>query len=328
MKKIFFTTFIMCLFILCQKPVFSSELAERHDIFTPAFQLVWQDFKELIATKKVNFKGIDPKVVKVLNSNKFSINDISDDSYYKVAAPKSLTLKAKIQREIFEKFSETSKVLDNIDWESKGRNDYILYSLFKKDVEFPSEFDVLGDASFNGSKEKYKFFGFKDNANRFKQQVKPLFYAYTWDYAVSLETKSGDRIILYRTDSKSNVYDLYAQLDKKTNKNLCLGDSDELIVPFISLNSQIEYNEIVNKKINGTKYIIAKAIDDIQFNMDNKGAKLRNESIIEAVEMSMPIPGRGTKYDFSKPFVLYMIEKDKSLPYFAIRINNPEFLVK
>ncbi len=323
--KLFLSIFLVIISITL--PVFADGLSTRHDIFTPAFQLVWQDFKDLLAPKKINFAGIDPAIVWVLNANEFCADDVSDSSYYKIAAPISYSLKAKIQREIFEKFGETSKILDSIDWTQKGKNDYFLYALFKKDVEFANEFDVLENMSFNNSKQLFKYFGFTpDNARKYKKQVRPLFYAFDWDYAVSIETKNQDKIILYRTDSNQNVYDLYAQLTKKTVNNISLGESDELIVPFISLNRQIEYNKLYNRTIRGTKFIIAKAIDDIEFNLDNKGAKLRNEAAIEAVEMSMPIPGRGIKYDFSKPFVLFMVEKDKSMPYFALRINNSDFL--
>ncbi len=328
MKKIIFFLVICCIFLV-SNAAHAYDLTKRHDIFTPAFQLIWQDFKELISTKKINFKGIDPSVAWVLNSNRFTTDDISLDSYYKIAQPISLSLKAKIQREIFEKFGETSQILDNIDWNTKGNNDILLYALFKKDVKFPKEFYILSSKQFNNSKDEYKFFGFnKENAKEFTSQVKPLFYAYDWDYAISIDTQSGDRIVLYRTDSKQNVYDLYSQIDKKAVNNIKLSDNDELIIPFISIDKQIEYKELQNRKINNTKFIIAKTIDDIKFNLDNKGAKLRNESALEAVEMSLRFPDKVRIFDFSKPFVLYMIEKDKSLPYFALRINNTDFLVK
>ncbi len=330
MKKIALFLFVCFCFVFSnQAKVYAYNLEDRHDVFTPAFQLVWNDLKNLIARKKINFKGIDPKVAYVLNANKFTSDDISEDSYYKIVAPKTYELKAKIQREIFEKFGEKSKILDSIDWEPKGVNEYILYSLLVKNVEFPNEYDILDSAPFNGSKESYKFFGTKKGAKRaISSQIKPLFYLNDWDYAVSLETKTGDRVILYRTKSPQNVYDIYSQMAVKTNKYLRFTKDDELIVPFISLNERIEYDALCNKRINGTKYLIAKAIDDIEFNLDNKGAKLRNEAAMDVVEMSMPIPTKGIKYDFSKSFVLFMVEKDKSLPYFAIRIDGPEYLVK
>ena len=326
MRKIFLVVLFYCLLFV---PVQAYDMSQRHDIFTPSFQLLWNDFKSLISTKKINFKGADPSVSKVLNRNNFTVADVNPDSYYKICGPKTINLKAKIQREIFEKFHQTSKVLDNIDWSNISNNQYILYALFKKDVEFPVEFSVLDNMAFNNSKDKYKYFGFTSvDAKKYKKQVKPLFYNYNFDYAVSITTKSGDRIILYRTNSTENVYDLYSKLTKYSNKNYKLGDNDKLFVPFISLDKQIEYKQLYNRKINDSNMVITKAIDDIQFNLDNKGAKLRNESIIEAVEMSLPLAGRGREYDFSKPFVLYMVEKDKSLPYFALRINNVDFLVK
>ena len=97
-------------------------------------------------------------------------------------------------------------------------------------------------------------------------------------------------------------------------------------------------NFLFENKTTDTKTIISLAIllvgmtlfsvNDVQFNLDNKGAKLRNESVINAVEMSLPIPGRGKSYDFTKPFILFMIENGKSNPYFALRVSNTDYLVR
>ena len=330
MKRLFFCVVIfVLLFIFGQNSCQCTNLSKRQDIFTPSFQLVWLDLKDLISTKKINFTGIDPQVVRVLNSNNFGISDVDNDCFYKIVAKKSFELKAKIMREIYDKFNETSNVLSEIDWTPKGYNDYILYSLFKKDVEFTKEFKILSSAPFNKSKQKYKLFGFYGSeASEYKNQVRPLFYNYDWDYAVSIDTINGDRIILFRTDSKQNVYDLYSQVLKKSTKEHFLGDSDKLIIPFISLCEKIEYKQIADRRINNSRLVISKAIDDVQFNLDNKGAKLRNESVINAVEMSLPIPGRGKSYDFTKPFILFMIENGKSNPYFALRVSNTDYLVR
>ena len=110
MKRILF--FALCLafsLLISIKPACAYDLALRHDVFTPAFQLVWNDFKEFVSLKRINFRGIDPRVAYVLNANKFTADDISENSYYKVAAPKSYEWKAKIQREIMEKIGQKSK---------------------------------------------------------------------------------------------------------------------------------------------------------------------------------------------------------------------------
>ena len=328
MKKIFTILLLFFAITFSQKAYSMQDLSQRKDIFTPAFQLIWNDFKNLISTKEVKFTSSKPDVLKVLNSSKFSTDDISENSYYKIVGLKSYDLKAKILREIYEKFSETSKILENINWENKNKNEYILYALLKKDVEFPKEFNILDNKSFNRSKAKYKFFGFENDARKYKNHVTPIYYRNKNEYAISMNTTSGDRVILYRTSSNKNVEDLYYNLTKYARKPMKLGDNDKLYIPNININEQIEYNQLCNKKIKNSKIVISKAIDDIQFVLNNKGAQLRNEAVIEAVEMSLPIPGRGTVYDFSKPFVLYMVEKDKQQPYFAIKIRDKRFLVK
>lgn len=328
MKKIIALFLLIFSFTFSQKAYSQQDLTQRKDIFTPAFQLVWNDFKNLVSTKEVKFIGNNPDVLKVLNNSKFSTDDIDENSYFKIVGLKSYDLKAKILREIYEKFSEKSKMLENINWENKNNNEYILYALLKKDVEFPKEFNVLDKMSFNKSKQKYNYFGFENGARKYKNQVRPLYYRNKNEYAISMSTTNGDSIILYRISSNDSVDDLYVQLQKHLRKPLGLGDNDKLYVPEINISEQIEYKQLCNKKIKNSKMVISKAIDDVQFVLNNKGAQLRNEAVIEAVKMSMPIAGRGTVYDFSKPFVLYMVEKGKQQPYFAIKVKDARFLVK
>ena len=272
MKKIFTILLLFFAITFSQKAYSMQDLSQRKDIFTPAFQLIWNDFKNLISRKELKFTSSKPDVLKVLNSSKFSTDDISENSYYKIVGLKSYDLKAKILREIYEKFSETSKILENINWENKNKNEYILYALLKKDVEFPKEFNILGNKSFNRSKAKYKFFGFENDARKYKNHVTPIYYRNKNEYAISMNTTSGDRVILYRTSSNKNVEDLYYNLTKYARKPMKLGDNDKLYIPNININEQIEYNQLCNKKIKNSKIVISKAIDDIQFVLNNKGA--------------------------------------------------------
>lgn len=328
MKKILSALIcFICLFI-CTGCANASSLSDRNDIFTPAFQLIWNDFSTEFVKGRVDFVGLDPKVVYALNSSKFTVDDVDKNSYYKIIAPKSYELKAKIQREIFEKFGETSKILDDIDWTSKTKEEYILYAMLKKNVEFDREFQILENATFGGSKEKVKYFGIEKNADLYSKQLKPLFYNSPNDFALSLTTKEGDRMVLFRTNSIVNVLDLYEQVNIYTNKMLKLGESDKVFIPNISLSEKINYDMLCGKKIKKSRIIISKALEYVEFNLDNKGAKLKNEAVMDIMKMSLPIPGREKTYNFNKPFIVYMIEKDKTIPYFALRIKDTKFLVK
>ena len=328
MKKILTTIFLLISLVIVNSAQ-ASELYNRNDIFTPSFQLLWNDLKEKIATQKINFYGKDPYLVYVLNSNPFTTEDVSENSCYKIVAPKSFELKAKIIREIFDKFEYKSTLLDEIDWNpDPKKEEYILYALFIKNIEFLKEMQVLEEMPFKGSSILYDYFGVVENQRDFKDTIVPLYYYNEKEFAVSLNTKEGDRVVLYRTNSNENVFDLYSKLDRKVNKKLKFGTHDELRVPFINLDERISYDILCNRRIFNTDYIISKAIEDVKFTLDNKGASLKNEAIMQVETMSIAPTLPKKVYNFDNDFIIYLIEKDKNYPYFALRISDFKDLVK
>ena len=329
MKKILLLILvILTITTITQKAQCKTNLAERHDIFTPAFQLLWNDFSNLIIKDKIKFQGMQPKVLKKLNANKFTQDEISQDFYYKILALKTPELRLKIQDDLMKKFNEKSDLLDSIDWQPTNAEEYILYAMLKKDINFQKEFEILESKKFNNSKEKVKYFGVKNENNELKYQVKPLFWLTAQDFAVALDTNEGDKIILHRTNAKNDIYERYDYIIKHQKTGLSFGESDKLIVPFVNIDEKIQYDALENRKIIGSELYISKAIEIIKFKLDNKGASIKNEALLDIMTCSLPIPGRERMYKFDKPFNIYLIEKDAKLPYFAVRIKDTEYLEK
>ncbi|MBQ8167997.1 hypothetical protein IJZ97_01085, partial [bacterium] len=95
-------------------------------------------------------------------------------------------------------------------------------------------------------------------------------------------------------------------------------------VPYLDFRTKHYYKEIENKTIKGTEFTIGKAMQTVDFKMDNKGVKLKSEAAL-IMKMSLrPTPKEARKFYFNDTFVLYLIEKDK--PYFALRVADVEGL--
>jgi serine protease inhibitor len=69
----------------------------------------------------------------------------------------------------------------------------------------------------------------------------------------------------------------------------------------------------------------ARVYQRIKFKLDEKGAVLKSEAII-VYEESRVIMARD--FIVSKPFLIYLKQKDSSYPYFAIWVGNEEILMK
>ena len=256
-------------------------------------------------------------------------NRLSDKYYYKIIAKKTPAYKRRIEADIWKKFREKSSILDTIQWRPKNEDDLVLYSMVKKDVEFLKSFEILDPMPFDGSKLNVKYFGVKKNGRHYKSNIKPLFYENADSYAVSLKTKTDDEIILYRGNLDEPVDIVWDELALKSDnsENAYFSNDDKLLVPFIDIKELIRYADLSGKLIKGTDYRIQSAIESVEFSLDNKGAKLKNEAAMMLEKMAL-MPSNSKYYAFNKPFALFMIEKGKKEPYFMLKILDTKYLVQ
>ena len=118
-------------------PLMSSQSAQANRLWVGTFQLVWNDLMDGIVKGPVKFEDYKSPLAKQLNKQKFTAEQLSDDSYYKTYGETSPELKAQIETAIKEKFNETSDVLDSIDW-TPGAGKYLVYAMLKKDFKLTS----------------------------------------------------------------------------------------------------------------------------------------------------------------------------------------------
>lgn len=306
---------------------FSQKPSQQNVLWVGTFQMVWNEFQDNIVKGPIKFKNQKSELADILNKQEFSKAMLSEDSYYTAYGKTDLELKKQIEDAIMQKFNEKSELLDKINWTDPNRA-YLLYAMLVKNFEFPARFDVLKKENFGKDKEPVAYFGIdkKSNAHLYKN-VRVLFYNNPWDYAVVLNSDK-DEVILYRTNSRKNFSELYSVLNKKSqkykgNKNFIAGD--QLKVPYMSIKTDVSYDALCGKLIENTdKLYIDKALQTVQFNMNNTGVKLKSEAVMNIMTMSMPLTvnAKGRNFFFNKTFVLFMKEKDKQMPYFALRVKD------
>lgn len=309
----------------------SDEYKQFNDFFTPAFQLIWNDFSEKFIKGEVRFVGGNPEIVNNLNQKRLTDSMVSKNDLYKTIGNQTFATKKRIERELKRKFHEKSKLLDAIEWTKKADSRYVLYAMFKKDIEFSKAFKDLDAGKFNSSKENYKYFGVTKNADEYRKFVFPIYYKDRNDYAVKLTTKTNDEIILLTDNSNRKVFEIWDDFYKNKyakKSNLAFDEDAELIVPQISFNKQIKYNEFLGKKIEDSNLVIETALEDIEFSLDKTGAKIRNEAIMGVERMSLRHEQLKKKYHFNKPFILFIKDKNADVPYFALKIKDGKYLKK
>ena len=152
------------------------------------------------------------------------------------------------------------------------------------------------------------------------------------DYAVKLLTKTGDEVYLYRTESNSNFKKLYSQMQRKERrfKGKEFGENDTLKVPNLKIKDEKKYPQLCNKQIKGTNFYFSEAIETIQFDLDNKGGKVKSEAALIMKSLSLPHIDETQirHFDFDKTFVLFLVDSNKKDPYLALRIKDLKGLTK
>lgn len=306
---------------------YSQKPSSQNTLWVGTFQLVWNEFQDNIVKGPIKFKNYKSELADILNKQEFKKSMLSDESYYVTYGETNIELKKRIENAIMEKFNEKSELLDKIDW-NHPNNAYLFYAMLVKNFDFDTRFDNLKTEKFGKDKEPVNYFGIsKTSRPALYKGVRVLFYNNPFDYAVAL-TSDKDEVFLYRTNSNKRYDELYKTLEKKSSKYKgakSFVEGDLLKVPYMSIKQETSYDELCGKEIlNTNRLYIDKALQTVDFNMNNKGVKLKSEAVMNIMFMSAPIEikERGRNFFFNDTFVLFMKEKDKSNPYFAVRVKN------
>lgn len=301
---------------------------DKSEVWVASFQIAWNELTEKLGTT-IQFDGKN-KLVDELNQQTFKKEMLNPDSYYVKTGYINTKLRDELNYELNQLKNFESKILERTNWE-KSSPGYLIYALLNKNFTFETPFTKM-DGTFQGFEDKIQYFGLDSKTNpKAFNQVSLLFYNSDNDFAVKIVTKEQEELILYRTDNFESFDNNYNEIIKKSNnltekKNLISGE-DELRIPFMNINQEVNYNELCNKKIKNTDGIyISQAIQNIEFNLDNYGGNITSEAAIYTLaSLNEKEPN---KYYFNDKFLLYIKEKDKEKPYFAVKCWDLEFLNK
>ena len=310
-------------------PAMNSDLGNGNTAWVGTFQLVWNEFMANITKGEVQFEDGNNSTVDNLNRQEFTKNDICADSYYIKNGVICPELKDVIINGIKEKFDEKSDILNQVNFDYNPRK-ILFYAMLKKNFEFLEKFDNLDDDTFGSNEEDLvEYFGIdSDSEKELYKNVSVLFYSED-DYAVKLHTKTNDEVILYRTDEIKTFNEYFNDVQEKFSKysgNKSFSSDDYLMVPKLDFSATTSFEDVENKTIKNTDGAkIDKTIETLIFKMDECGVKLKSEAVIFAIE-GCPPPENRRYFEFNQPFVLFLKEKDKEVPYFAMRVVDAAML--
>ena len=306
------------------------------------FQLVWNDMKNEVVKQDIVFTPQEEMATN-LNKEEFTEDMISDEYYFKTYGLKTLELKEQIEKGIKEKFNQDSDILNNFDWSDTGLDDpsnadmrrYFFYAMLYRKFEFLNEFDTLENQKFGDKYDNIEYFGIDANTkDSLGTQIDVLYYNSEDDFAIIVNTKTDDEVIFCKSPEGTTFMEIYENMNKKTKTytgDKSFNDVDEFKAPKLALDEKREYTELQNKEFKTADPvydtgIIEQAIQTIKFSLDEKGGEIKSEAGIsvkfDAVSVTPIVKDEPRYFYVDDTFTLFLREKDKSLPYFAGRIDD------
>ena len=295
-------------------------------------QLAWNDLMEKSGGELI----FDPEITMATNLNKkdFTKENVSEDDYYQTYGLQTKKLKEKIEKNLKDKFDETSDILDDFQWydtEKEAGSTYFFYAILKKVFNFEYVFEDLDDGIFeNGKYKDVKYFGVTTSTDeRVREQIRILYYNNDEDFAVSLKTKEGEDIILCNNPDGKNFKEIYDNINNK-NKQYSgmriLEDIDDFKMPNLKFDLKETYDEFVGKSFtteNGSTGSINQMVQTIKLELNKKGGKLKSEAAISAdITSAIEEPKTPKHLYLDDSFVMFLVEEDKDTPYFAVKISD------
>jgi hypothetical protein len=311
---------------------------DKNVLWCGTFQMAWNEACGL-AGGKLQFRDRAPEAVEILNRKTMEKRDLDDASFVALAGYIRDGIGERVSRALRDKFKGQSSptLLPKPD----GRpQDMEVYSYLFKYMEFmvpyergqtPAVFDGKSIACFGMGPE------YKPGREKMAQQTLIRDYASRDDFVIELQTKSeGDRLILAKVKPSRTLAETVAAVEKRAagEKAAPAEPEDALVVPKLNFDITRQYRELEGLHLLPTApgmaedLTLLRAVQNIRFQMDEKGVRLKSETHMSFGCSAAYNPRPKHEMIFDKPFLIMMMRKGSTQPYFALWVANPELLVK
>jgi hypothetical protein len=315
--------------------------AGKSVLWCASFQLAWNEACDLIG-EDLHFDGNEPAVVAQLNQRSFTRQDLDDESCVAVAGFVMDGIFGKISQQLEATFAgrATPRYVPPRQLTLRPQ-DIVAYSYLFKNLEFAVPFERIPKPIVFGTAEVPCFGIGEEYKRQHYEMLEQLIirdYQDADDFVVELKTKGKqDQLILAKVPPAGTL----AETVRAVQTRAANADptkpvvGDVLMVPKLNFDITRNYHELEGRQLKvtnpqiATDLLLLSAVQNIRFQLDEKGIRLRSESHL-AFGCGGPPPRPATRHSmvFDKPFLIMLQRSDAEVPYFALWVENPELLVK
>lgn len=221
------------------------------------------------------------------------------------------------------------------------------FGLLDREVEFlkPLHRSVRVPMEFGVGKSSVHFFGTKgEQAAAYGEAIKVLAYRpVDGSHALEISCKEGDDKVILYLPAKSQNFASACQWIREWRQSWRPGShgawdhghlhrGDELRIPYVSLNTVAEFSEQLNSRCHyqtsGDPWTIRRAEQRTQFELFEKGARVRLLASIELDPFAGPPPTIPRRFIYDRPFFVFLWRDQAHWPYLAVRVGDASILHK
>jgi hypothetical protein len=291
-------------------------------VYCASFQIAWDKLKNGFHQGSVKLEKA-PKWIDFLNQH--IEQPIVNDSFLVALAGRwEDGIAEKIQKELKEKFNIQTQ---NIEEQEKS-DGITVYAFLRKKLAFYAVMDS-NYVQMPFKKERVSYFGLP-SYHHYTSGISLYDYRNDHDFVLELETvDKKDEVILASVSPQKTLWETYQMVKQRMSSKspIPLEEQDEVRIPYLNFRIEKIFEGLMGKSEKNSIYYISKAMQMIDFDLNESGIILESEAVIEedakeeATEQAIKIP---KKLYFDQPFLIILQEKGKKEPYFLMWVNNAE----
>ncbi len=308
-------------------PVVSAGINKGENlVWCATFQMAWDRAGGTLG-RPLTFKP-QPPVADELNRRTFDLKWVEEDAVFVSSGVAKAGAEEEITAGVRRLGCKDSELLKDLAPRLMP-GELVFFAMLKKDLAFPKPFARLGSRRFAG--KDVPCFGFAPEhtgAEELRRQVRVHHYGAENDFVIELLARDRHEQLLL-----AKLPELPATLTAArdaTLKNLSADApeaawNDLLVVPNMALAVKTRFKELEGLKETKSGLILTQAMQLVDFQMDEKGVKLKSEAAVSFGCSAQPhIEPR--RIILKPPFVILMKRRDAPEPYFAAWVANPDLL--
>ncbi len=302
--------------------------ASQSVIYCGSFQLAWNQMTDAYG-EPVNVE--ETELDDQLNAREFTESDVKSDCVSVFGGANTTENCDRYILKTIEPFPNSDSVMPSKirPTNQADKSGLLAIAYMERSLKFPIAFEPVEKdlvwIGSNGKSNKVKAFGIDDfcpispEHQRLQQQIEIIDYQNYFDFVVRLKTNSeSDELVLAKIPRPRSLKEAFVSVSQRVRnckKPLAMEMHDELIIPQIYLDVQEDFGKRFR-----SNQLIGEAIQLIRFSLDEHGAMLQSYSRIELVGID-----ENMNMHFNGPFLVYLKEKSRDVPYFTIWVDSNEF---